>query len=163
MFRKTYSLIFLLAILAGAAFAHKFYTSITELSYNKESHSAEVMIHVFANDLEKAVATFHQRKLKIEQPDFDSLAFIYIGNKFLMETSRKELKKISPVGIEYKRDHATIYFEILLPEGFKNLTLTNTLFTELFSQQTNIVTIRSGTKKVSLVFNKETGTRELTL
>lgn len=160
---KRLAILAFLLFFAGAAFSHKFYTSITEMHYNADTRSVEVIIHVFANDLEQATAKFHQKELKIERHGFDSLAFSYIAEQFRLQNSKDELKKINPVGIEYEKDHATIYLEIALPEGLKHCRLSNKLFTEMFSQQTNIVNIKEGKLKKTLVFNKDIQIMEIIL
>jgi hypothetical protein len=56
------------------------------------------------------------------------------------------------VGKETKVDRVYVYVEIPFDGGLENLELTNTIFFESFSLQTNLVTFHWGDSKADLVF-----------
>lgn len=138
------------------ASAHKFYTSLTQVEYNVKTHSAEVIMNLFTEDLETAVSNFHKRKVRSTDEDFKGLCYKYLDSKFgLLDTKNRVLKN-EYVGLEFKRDMVSIYFEIKVAQGLNQVHLKQLALLETYTDQTNIVNIKAGPNKKSLVFKAGT-------
>ena len=94
------------------ASAHKFYTSLTQVEYNAETQSAEVIMNVFTDDLEVALSKHFQKKVKSSDKDFNKLCYQYLDTKFQFKDAQNHPLKNEYVGLESKRDMLSIYFEI---------------------------------------------------
>ena len=152
MFKKTLIVFCLVLMTNFWASAHKFYTSLTQVDYNIKTHSAEVIMNLFTEDLEVAVSNFQKRKVKSTDKDFNTLCYKYLDSKFQLRGTKNQLFKNEYVGLEYNRDMVSIYLEIKLNQGLNQSHLKQCALLETFTDQTNIVNLKNGTNKTSLVF-----------
>ena len=125
---------------------------MTQVEYNTKSHSAEVIMNLFTEDLETAVSNFHKKKIKSTDQDFNELCYKYLDSKFGIQDSKNRNLKNEYVGLEFKRDMVSVYFEIKVAQGLNQVHLKQVALLETYSEQTNIVNIKAGTNKKSLVF-----------
>lgn len=136
--------------------AHKFYTSLTQVEYNTSTRSAEVIMNMYTDDLEVAVSHQFNRKVKSSDKDFISLCYQYLDTRFQMKDSKNHLLKNEYVGLEFKRDMVSIYLEIKLTQGLNEAHLKQATLLDTYSEQTNIVNIKNGKNKTSLIFRAGT-------
>lgn len=113
-------------------------------------------MNLFTDDLEGAVSSFYNRKIKSGDKDFNSLCYKYLDTKFQLRDSQNKLLKNEYVGLEYKRDMVSIYVEIKLTGGLNMAHLKQISLLEAYSDQTNIVNLKNGNNKASLVFRAGT-------
>lgn len=125
---------------------------MTQVEYNTKSHSAEVIMNLFTEDLETAVSNFNRRKVKSTDKDFNELCYKYLDTKFGLQDSRNKALKNEYVGLEYKRDMVSVYFEVKVGQGLNQVHLKQIALLETYTEQTNIVNIKAGSNKKSLVF-----------
>ena len=125
---------------------------MTQVEYNTKSHSAEVIMNLFTEDLETAVSNFNRRKVKNTDKDFNELCYKYLDTKFGLQDSRNKVLKNEYVGLEYKRDMVSVYFEVKVAQGLNQIHLKQVALLETYTDQTNIVNIKAGSNKKSLVF-----------
>ncbi|POY35208.1 hypothetical protein C3K47_16660 [Solitalea longa] len=152
-------LIFLLAMLllfVQSASSHKFYTSMTQMQYNKSSKSVEIIMNVFWDDVEVALSKLQKKTIKVEDANFDSYLKSYLQQSFLLRNNSKQLKPFNFVGKEVKGETMSVYLEIPMPEGLNNVELTHSVLIGYFDAQTNIVNVISGNKHKTLLFKEGT-------
>lgn len=161
MFKK--SLIVLSVLIMGSfwANAHKFYTSLTQIEYNPTSRSAEVIMNLYTDDLEKALSEKFDRKVTSLDKDFNHLCYRYLDMKFQMKDAKNHPLKNEYVGIELKQEMVSIFLEVKLSQGLNQAHLKQVSLLDTYSDQTNIVNLKSGKNKTSLVFRA--GSPELQL
>jgi hypothetical protein len=156
MIKRTLFAFCLLLMSSLWASAHKFYTSLTQIEYNTKTHSAEVIMNLFTEDLEVAVSNFNRKKVQSTDKDFNTLCYKYLDTKFGLQDSKNHTLKNQYVGLEFKRDMVSVYFEVKVAQGLNQVHLKQVALLEAYSDQTNIVNIKAGTHKTSLVFRAGT-------
>jgi hypothetical protein len=156
MFKKSLIIFSVLFISSLWANAHKFYTSLTQVEYNAKANSAEVIMNLFVDDLEGALSNHHKRTVKSTDNDFKALLYKYLDNKFQVQDIKNQALKNEYVGMEFKRDMVSVYLEIKLGEGLNQVNLKQVSLLEAYKDQTNIVNLRDGKNKTSLVFRAGT-------
>jgi hypothetical protein len=143
-----------------AYFSHPLYVSITQISYNTQSKNVEIAIKVFADDLEKAVSAANNNKAlhlntKQELTNTDVLIQNYLLKSFKLKLNGKAVN-LKWIGKEYETDDATwCYFEVPSRQTIKTIAVQNTIFTEIYSKQNNIVQVKTAKGKKSLLLGKD--------
>lgn len=156
MFKKTL-FFFLMMLMPGLwASAHKFYTSLTQVEYNSKTQSAEVIMNLFTDDIEVAVSAYHKQRIKSSDQNFKSLCYQYLDAKFQVLDAENRILKNEYVGLEFNRDMVSVFFEIKVPQGLNKVKLKQTTLLEAFTEQTNIVNLKNGKGKTSLVYKAGT-------
>lgn len=148
------ALILLLFLLSGFTLPHKFYTSITQIAYNKETKSAEIIMNVFADDWEIALSKFHHRKVTMTDATIAKLSLPYLQQYFQVQSSKEKLKPYVIIGIELKENTAEIYIEQAMSKPFTGCKILQNVLIEDFENQVNIVNLSNGSQKATLVFKK---------
>jgi hypothetical protein len=139
---------------------HPLYVSITQISYNTQSKNVEIAIKVFADDLEKAVSAANNNKAlhlntKQELTNADVLIQNYLLKSFKLKLNGKAVN-LKWIGKEYETDDATwCYFEVPSRQTIKTIAVQNTIFTEIYSKQNNIVQVQTAKGKKSLLLGKD--------
>lgn len=140
------------------AAAHKFYVSITQIEYNQQEKSAEIIIRIFADDLESALGKRTGRSVKIGQAtDFDQLALGYLRDTFELKNGSGRIVRFNWVGKEVQTDMVWIYIEAKMPEGLIGAQLRNRILFDVFSDQVNIVNTKYNGKQVGLMYQQRDG------
>ena len=151
-FKFVSSLIICLFLTSSVPATHKFYTSITQIDYNEKSKSFEIIMRVFVDDLEKSITSQRKKNYKIANDLDNKLLNNYLTDKFLIQANQKTLQT-KVIGTELERDILIIYLEALSSSNANTLRIKNSILTELFPSQTNIVNINFMQKKETLVCN----------
>ncbi|MBC7745965.1 MAG: hypothetical protein H7096_12785 [Flavobacterium sp.] len=133
--------------------AHKYYTSITQVEYNVTTQSAEVIMNVFSDDLLLAISNQNKRVVKMTDKDFTTLTYHYLDSRFAIKDTKNHQLKNEYVGLEVNRDMVSIYFEIRSVRELDMVSIKQISLLETNKEQTNIVNLRSGKQKTSMVFN----------
>lgn len=149
-------LIVLLFLSIGvSANAHKFYTSITDVSFNENSKTLEIIVKLFIDDFEKAIEDSYEKRLYLgtEREEFDQNNLIekYINKHFEVNIKSNRVP-LSYIGKETDRDYIWIYIEVVKVRSISEISIKNTLLTDLFPDQTNLINLEteSGIKSVTL-------------
>ena len=138
---------------------HPLYISITQISYNTQGKNAEIAIKVFADDLEKAITAANNGKFlhlntKQEVANTDVLIQNYLLKSFKIKINGKAAN-LKWVGKEYETDDAVwCYFEVP-SRSIKTIAVHNTIFTEIYPKQNNIVQVQTAKGKRSLLLSKD--------
>ena len=147
-------------LLISLAFTtHKYYLSLTQIEYNKDQNSLEVIINVFMDDIELAINKEYAIDLNLTTKDELKDADVYFHNyltKNLTFTINNELVKHTYIGKEYEGDLVYFYLEIAVKENPKSLEVFNTILLTYFEQQQNIVKFKNDSKRQSKILSKNT-------
>lgn len=155
--------VLLLCISFSTVSAHKFYVSITQIEYNQQEKNTEIIIRIFADDLEKALEKRAGRSVKVDQTaDFDKLALAYLRDTFEFRNPQKQTVKFNWVGKEVQTDMVWIYIEARMPEGLSGAQLRNRVLFEMFPEQVNIVNTKYNGKQIGLMYQQRDGFKSLT-
>ncbi len=138
---------------AIAAPAHRYHASLTRMDYNSKKKLVEVTVQLFTHDLVPILEKQNKKQIDLEKTeDIDKMLLDYLNANLVLKNKAGEQKPLSWVGKEINVDSAYIYVEIPMPEGLEKSTLKNTLFFEMFDEQTNRVTVRRDKAKTDVLF-----------
>ena len=149
--------VFLLFSLAFTT--HKYYLSLTQIEYNKDQKSLEIIINVFMDDIELAINKEYDVDLRLttnqELEDVDSYFQKYLREnlRFLVNN---ELVNYNFIGKEYEGDLVYFYLEVNLRNSPVSLEIVNTILITYFEQQQNVIKFKNGSKRQSKILSKTT-------
>ena len=154
---KKIAILFLLFTLAFSS--HKYYLSLTQIEYNKDQDSLEVIINVFMDDIEFAINKEYSVDLRLttkqELEDVDSYFQKYL-RKNLRFLVNKELVNYNFIGKEYEGDLVYFYLEVNVSDSPVSLEVYNTILVTYFEQQQNIIKFKNGSHRQSKILSKNT-------
>lgn len=136
-------LILLCAVcLSLLSFKHEYHVSITQIDYNTESTTLQIAMKLHIEDVEFMI----EKKLKntgnlekdLQNKAVENYLYQYIETSFKLfhEESVLDFKF---VGREFEDDDMWVYMETSKFEEMPDLKVENTLFLELFQDQSNLV------------------------
>ena len=158
------SLVFCVALVLAPL--HDFHTSITRIDYNEESKVLEITLRVFTDDMSSGLDGFTGQNLNfgtpMESPNVNEKLPEYLNTRFKIQVDGKPVK-YKYLGKELEDDATWIYLESEKTKPSKSIQVTNSVLTELFDDQGNIIHIHIRGKKHTLGLSKEniTDTAEL--
>ena len=148
--------LFIFPLLAFSA--HKYHFSMTEIEYNKEQKSFQIIINVFVDDIELALNEDYNIKLKLatknELKTSDKHFEKYLKDKLKFKLQDKEFP-FKYLGKEYEGDLVYFYLEIGDVENPQSLEIQNKVLLQYFKDQQNIVKLKVGKMRSSEILNKE--------
>ena len=155
-FHKSVLLLLLIPLLSFSV--HKYYLSLTQIEYNQESKSLEIIINVFMDDIELALNKDYNidlqltTKLELENPDqyFEK----YLREKLHFKVQDQAFD-FNYLGKEYEGDLVYFYLEIPNIETPQPLEIHNQILLQYFDEQQNVVKLKVGKKRKSKILNKE--------
>lgn len=154
---KKIALPLLLFILAFSS--HKYYISLTQIEYNKDHKSLEVIINVFMDDVELAINNEYDVDMRLttkeELKDVDEYFQKYLSNNLKFFINNKAVQ-YNFIGKEYEGDLVYFYLELELKEDPLSLKVINTLLFDYFEQQQNVIKFKNGSKRQSKILSIDT-------
>ena len=157
--KKTFLLFLALLPLVAFTAAHKFYVSATDIEYNEQNRSLQIISYVFVDDLEKLLKARYSEDLFLlkegEHESADIYLEKYFGDKLKINVNGKQ-RQFKYLGKEYDKDQLLVYLEVEDVEPFKEISVENAVLTDLFPEQKNVVKVeRNGTIKSLLLSRNE--------
>jgi hypothetical protein len=155
-------------IAAGNPCSHKVHVSVANLEFNRAGQSVEIVIRVFADDLENALSQHTKRSVKIDPTTINTnkqvgdLVVGYLRDKFELRTKTGRQVKLNWVGMEGQAEMFWLYLECKLPGGLDGTQVRNRIFCEMFDDQVNIVNTKYQGKQIGLMFEGQDQFKALT-
>lgn len=165
MTKKILFSILAVSFLCVAFAPHEYFVSVTETEYNEQSQTFQMTIKFIGHDLEKALSEAGVPELNLgtekENKSANKYILDYINKSFQFNVNNKKLV-LQMVGKEVGNDDFIYcYIETEKVRKPKNILIENSMLTEVFAAQENIVYLTINTKKSSFSFNKDK--RKMTL
>ncbi len=136
---------------------HPFHVSVCEVEHDVATKVIQVSERVFLDDLEETLNKVYDVQLDIMNPNDtqlrDSLVEHYILSHLIITVDGKQ-KKRKYLGHEIEEDALWCYIEYYGVKKMKELSITNTLFFEMYDDQNTLVHIK---------YNGVTQSKRLTL
>ena len=136
---------------------HDFHLSKTDVNYNPSDHTLEVSVHVFIDDLERAILQSGADSLFLatsaEHPQADEYIADYLRIHITIEVDGKAIP-LSFIGKEESPDLLAFwcYLEGVDVPTPTSVSLSNDVLTEVFDDQQNMVVFTSpGFRKFQLL------------
>jgi len=137
---------------------HEFYVSLTEVRFNSDRNKLEVSMRIFPDDLDRVLLELYglatHLGTELEPPEADSLLSLYINENFSIRCDTIPVNLVY-LGKEPEADAIWSYLEsdqIPVPGSFE---VTNSILTEVFPDQVNIVQLYVGAWNKGLLLNRE--------
>lgn len=162
--RKITLTLLLVGIFPMALMAHQFYISITSIQHQPETQKLSIKVKIFVNDLESSILEEKgvQLNLRTDNPLDNALDYVeqYLSARLSIAINGApiSLKHINQeVEIAKAIDDSVIICQLEadnVPE-ITRMKVHNSLLTETFDSQTNIVNIRANKKRKTINLDKK--------
>ena len=148
-------LLLIISPLLIAATAHKYYLSVTDLAYNEEAKSIQIITRLFYDDLEAVIQERYDTAVIVDatsnQEELDTYLKKYFKKKLLIKVNGTQ-REVSFIGKEYEDDYVVCYLEINEVDSIESFEIESTVLMDLFPEQKNMVhTDIAGRKKSFLL------------
>lgn len=135
------------------AFGHKYHTSLTRIEYNEKDKNLEISIRLFVHDVGPMLENRLRKRVDLEKtPEVDSELKKYLSENFLFKRPDGSDLRVDWVGKEFESDTMFVYVECPFEGDPSELSLQNTIFFDMFAEQTNLVVAKFGDQKFDLAF-----------
>ncbi len=154
------SLFLLLLPLVAFTVAHKFYVSVTNISYSEKDQSLQITSRIFIDDFEEVLLERYGFESHLatdtESKQVNEYIEKYLRTKFLMFIDGEQ-RQYNFLGKKYDNDIMICYLEVpeLDIDEVKSIEVQNELLTDLFDEQQNVVHFKIKGKKKSFVLIKQ--------
>ena len=146
---------------------HEFHLSKSTINYNTKDQSLQITMNMFIDDLELALQPTAGDTLRLctrkEKEDAEGSIHAYILKHFIIEINGQT---IIPefLGKEQSDDLAAVwcYLEVADIPSFSEMSVTNTIMTELYDDQKNMTNIQLDKQRVEdILFTPEKTTEKI--
>jgi hypothetical protein len=146
--------IFLVVVLSSFAW-HKFYVSVTQIDYVPNKKRVEITSRIFIDDLEKALDKKYKKKFYLtstrEIENADALIQEYLKEKIKISINKKA-QNIEYLAREVEGDVLIFYTKIAISKKINTFEIYNSLLTDIYKEQQNIVHLNINGNKNSFLF-----------
>lgn len=153
-------LIFLMLLLPmlTAATAHKFYVSVSKIEYSEKDRSLQMITTLFADDLENTLKARYGDKVSLDpekETQLDQQLLKEYILKKLQITVDGQVRELDYIGREYENDIVRVYIEVPEVEDPNKVAIHAAWLFELFEEQQNIIHMKKGDTRRSLVLEPD--------
>jgi len=154
---KKFLLLFLTLPLLSFQGVHKFYVSVTDIEYNPETESLQLISRIFTDDMENLLKTRYSEEIyltaKEEHPEVDSYIEKYLVGKLRVEVNGREYP-LKYLGKKYDNDILKLFIEIEQVAVPQRVQVQNEILTDLFPDQKNVVHVKLNGETKSLLLSR---------
>lgn len=138
---------------------HKFYVGVYQVNYVPKKKEIQLTARIFIDDLEKALQHKYQKKIHLATPkeisETNDLIKAYLSEKIELKVNHS-VKKLKFLGKETEDNVLICYLATPISEKITTLELYNSVLTELYPDQQNIMHANiNGNKKSLLLTDSE--------
>lgn len=138
---------------------HKFYVGIYQVNYVAKKKEVQITARIFIDDFEKALEKRYKKKLYLatskENAEANTLISSYLTEKFQIKINNSN-KTLKFLGKETEDNVLICYLTAPVNEKITSIEIVNSVLTEMFSEQQNIVHANiNGNKKSLLLTDSE--------
>ncbi|MEL6142402.1 MAG: DUF6702 family protein [Bacteroidota bacterium] len=157
MLKTWLSLLFLLPFLPN----HDFHISKTTIRYVAEREQVQVEMHIFLDDLEIALEEAGSPKLyigtELEMQQTGATIASYLEKHFTLTWNGQPLP-VGFLGYELSDDLQAlwIYLQAKTREDLQSISVQNTILTEIYDDQKNLVKVVANSKETTLLLSRDT-------
>lgn len=146
--------LFFCVTLCSSFVIHKFYVSVTQVDYVPSKKRIEITSRIFIDDLEKALTKKYKKKPNLtstnELPEAEELIKTYLKEKIKISINKKT-QTIEYLAKEVEGDVLIVYSKIVFSKKINTFDIYNSLLTETFVDQQNIVHTNINSNKNSFL------------
>lgn len=143
-------------------FVHPLHISVTEITLDEKENELEIMMRVFTDDLEAAIRNEKNNPdLSLVNPPnttLDKIVWDYLQTRFKITANGEQLN-LKYLGHEKDEDVIVFYVQVQPAKKFETISITNSIITELYDDQSNLINVTVGetTRSLRLMRNNPSG------
>jgi len=145
-------------VLFTSASAHKFYVSITNIEYVEAEQSLQIITKIFIDDIEDALEERYGTKFHFDS-DSETEREGELLKKYILQKMKISVNGIlveyTYIGKEYDIDVVKSYIEVKDISDFSTIEIENLVLFDMYKEQQNIIHVKSGDRRRSLILEKE--------
>ncbi len=159
--KKSRNIILLIVLVFGltAVTAHRFYVAIYQINFIPQKKRIEITTRIFVDDLNEALQNEYHQKTFIgtekETPEAIALMKKYLSEKFKVSINGR-FRSMSYLSNEIENNVIICYLTIKDIPTVNMMEVDNSVLTELYSEQQNIVQYNNNSTKQNLLLTSET-------
>lgn len=138
--------------------AHKFYVSVTQVEYNKEEQTLQIISRIFIDDIQDLLKERYNLSVDLDKnektSEIDKYLTTYLNQKLVFKVNGKKVNFVF-IGKEYEEDLVICYLEIENITSLETIEITNEVLMDLFEEQQNIIHVKKENQRKSLILEKE--------
>ncbi|HEY9185924.1 MAG TPA: DUF6702 family protein [Salegentibacter sp.] len=138
--------------------AHEYYLSVTEINYKAESQSLQIVTRVFVDDFEEVLRKRFNDDIRLvkdnEEGPVRKMIERYLGQKLQLESNGK-MHQLKYLGKEYDNDQVILYIEVGEVLPFTEISIANSILTDLFDDQKNVIHVKVNGVTKSLLLQRD--------
>jgi hypothetical protein len=131
---------------------HDFHSSLTVMEYEPKDENYEITIRLFTDDIENLLQKTSNKKIPLESAEAESALKIYLSKHFTVKAPKSRFTNWEWVGFEAGTENSEI-FVLYRAKPNTELIVENSILSDLFSDQQNIVNKVVGPSKHSHLFS----------
>lgn len=151
-------------VLFSAFAVHKFYVGMFQLEFVAQKKELQITTRLFIDDVNDALEKKYHKRTFIADPKESKEDQIslqnYIVEKFKIKINNQS-KAYFFLSKEVENNVLICYFKIKDIPKINSIEIENSIMTELYPEQQNIIQFNNNGKKSSLLFTEETTTGTL--
>ncbi len=144
----------LLACACLGAQAHRFHAGITDISFNQNTGSIEVVHTYMAHDIEALLANLYQRQLDLSDPQDEAVLRKYIDRQFYLLGAGQARLPLRWVGVTTSVESVVIYQELEKTPLAAVARVHDEVLSDFLPDQVNTVNINRGGAIGTLTFDR---------
>lgn len=130
--------------------AHPIHVSVTEIALDEKERELEIIVRIFVDDLETSIRNANdQPELKLPGPSTDQLVWKYLEPRFRISLDGR-VQQIKYLGHEIEGDAILCYIQVSNVKKWNEIEVMNSMITELYDDQSNLVHVTVSEKVKSL-------------
>jgi hypothetical protein len=142
--------------------AHPIHVSVTEIALDEKERELEIIARIFVDDLETSIRKANdQSELKLTGPSTDQLVWKYLEPRFRISLDGLA-QKIKYLGHEFEGDAILCYIQVGNVKKWNEIEVMNSMITELYDDQSNLVHVTVSGKMKSLRLMRDNPSGKLT-
>ena len=153
-----YSFLIILFFGLSAMALHKFYVAIYQINYVPQKKMVQITSRIFLDDLNDALENKFQRKTFIgtekETKEDEVMLKKYLAEKFILKVNG-QVKPMNFLSKELENNVLICYFNIKDITKITTLEVQNSIITEVYSEQQNIIQSNITGEKENLLLTDE--------
>ena len=127
----------------SASTVHKFHMALYQINYASEKKMLQITSRIHIDDLNKALEKKYKKKIAVENENNSSEELLlkeYLSNRFSIKVNG-QVKPLNFLSKEIEGDELVCYWNIKGLSKINTLEVNNTVVTECFSDQQNMINV----------------------
>lgn len=144
---------------------HPVHVSVANVEFKEKDKKAIVSIKLFEDDLK--LLFYHLNQVEIDFYDSSSynkykdLIIPYFETNFVIVINKKSMLNLNISDWKINEDAIWFYFESSYKSNFESLEIKNTILLDIYSDQKNLVIIKTKTKELGYQFDYKTTQQQI--